>query len=404
MNSHSMSRTAATVALLCAACTVHAQLYKCAGSDGQVSYQQQPCDSGSTQSQVSPASSGSGVRLAPNQSQGTGDSDPMRRRKRERPEAAAKAIEPSAAARSTGAAPMAPPNCAFPWTQVPGDTEVLAVTSNGAAKALDFPIDASGGYPVTQVLQVNRPGRKVALLLGFTVPTVWQVRWTDRTEIVAVWASGSGRQAVIGLPRSVPVFVTRDSGDRSACGSFVFHRGNFRQANEMALRAFGLSVTKAYTLSLEETTIGEPFPIGIPVHVARDITLKDVEDPKGWRVGEPAIDGLIRSGHLRPALRREQLQWEALAKAKLDVPPVANPPPSFGSPNDVLGLVLVVQKPFAFPPGLLGGHSRYFIVPAGSAVPTGDPGHSTIYDMNDASCCGVCPDWLPRRSITCPAR
>ena len=49
----------------------------------------------------------------------------------------------------------------------------------------------------------------------------------------------------------------------------------------------------------------------------------------------------------------------------------------------------VVLKPFELPPGLYGAHSATFFVPNGVSRPTGNPGHSAIYDFNTLTCQGA---------------
>lgn len=49
----------------------------------------------------------------------------------------------------------------------------------------------------------------------------------------------------------------------------------------------------------------------------------------------------------------------------------------------------VVLKPFELPGGSHGAHSATFFVPKGVARPTGDPGHSVIYDFNTMTCAGL---------------
>jgi hypothetical protein len=49
----------------------------------------------------------------------------------------------------------------------------------------------------------------------------------------------------------------------------------------------------------------------------------------------------------------------------------------------------VVLKPFRLPPGLYGAHSATFFVPKGVPRPTGELGHSVLYDFNTLTCAGT---------------
>jgi hypothetical protein len=49
----------------------------------------------------------------------------------------------------------------------------------------------------------------------------------------------------------------------------------------------------------------------------------------------------------------------------------------------------VVLGPFRLPEGLYGAHSATFFVPKGVPRPTGNLGHSVLYDFNTLTCAGV---------------
>ncbi|WP_457335838.1 hypothetical protein [Rhizobacter sp. P5_C2] len=79
---------------------------------------------------------------------------------------------------------------------------------------------------------------------------------------------------------------------------------------------------------------------------------------------------------------------------KGDIPPIAGaradaPPPDL-APRIDKRRAYVVLKPMMFPAGLYGGNSATFVVPVGTPVPTGNPGHSTVHDLNKplATCQG----------------
>lgn len=52
----------------------------------------------------------------------------------------------------------------------------------------------------------------------------------------------------------------------------------------------------------------------------------------------------------------------------------------------------VVLKALTMPVGLYGAHSTSFYIPQGVPIPTGNLGHSTLYDWNSLTCTGSdCP-------------
>ncbi|MGD9687334.1 MAG: hypothetical protein AB7U43_10230, partial [Desulfobacter sp.] len=53
-----------------------------------------------------------------------------------------------------------------------------------------------------------------------------------------------------------------------------------------------------------------------------------------------------------------------------------------------VSIAYVVLKPFKLPAGMYGGNMAQFYVPKGVAFPSGELGHSTIYDFNTLTCTG----------------
>jgi hypothetical protein len=378
------------------------QTFKCVAADGSVSYQQQPCAGSSSQSSVDTNSAASGVRLAPDASRSS--SGRLNQRMPPPPPFAGARLTPGPA-QAKVSRPALPPGCKFPWNSLPADTLVYAVTTyGGASPLLDFPIDTSGSYPMHRPVVVNAPGRRVALLLSFPGPTVWAVRWTDRTDIVAVWSSGDERQVVTGLSANVPVLSTRRKGAPSACGHFAFGGASFSNASEMALRAFGQSVQRQFTLTQDRSYAGDDPTPGARINTFNDGPLARFEDPKGWRYGMPALSQLRKGGYVREAKARELGEWWTLALKARGIDPATGPKyaHALNDPEDVLNGLFVVERPFSFPIDMYGGNSRNFLVPKGMPVPKGDAGHSTVYNMNDASCCGTsCPNWIKQQSFVC---
>jgi hypothetical protein len=70
-----------------------------------------------------------------------------------------------------------------------------------------------------------------------------------------------------------------------------------------------------------------------------------------------------------------------------DVPPIAGGAPAARMPS--MFRAYVVLKAYTLPAGLYGANSATFFVPRGVPRPTGERGHSTIYDFNTMGCAGV---------------
>ncbi len=373
----------AAAALAFCAFDTHAQVYKCARK-GEVKYQQEPCDAASSQSQISAPDSSSGVRF--------GNTRPAATRALTQPDA--RPLPAAAGAVSTASSPQrfTAADCTFPWRNLPSDTTVFAATRSGGGGGLGFPIDESGGEANIQELVVNQPGRRIALLLSFTGPTIWHVKWTKGTEIVAVWASGHDRQAVAGLPRSIPILETTKNTP-APCGWFAFYVQNFPLANQYSQKAFNRPVAQTVMLG-PDNLIGAK-PLTGPLESSTDVTVQSLEHKAGWQFGSMALVKLERDGYVRKALRKELWEWQDAWAAKRDIPPVDNPQRP-GQPTDQIE-ILVVQKTFPFPKNAHGT----FLVPKGMSRPTGDGGIAGIIDWNTMTCCGGAYGCLEETTKSC---
>lgn len=110
----------------------------------------------------------------------------------------------------------------------------------------------------------------------------------------------------------------------------------------------------------------------------------------GVKSGRAALMDAVRQGFLRIANSSDADAWRNAIKKKYELqnrlPP--NLPPDLRN-------AYVVLKRFSYPTGLEADNSAVFYIPNGVPLPTGDYGHSKIYDLNSvtlncsaASACG----------------
>ena len=123
------------------------------------------------------------------------------------------------------------------------------------------------------------------------------------------------------------------------------------------------------------------------------------KDPDAPLAGDAGLSDAVAKGLLRPATQVdiEQVRDYYRAQAakspagKVDIPPIAGAspaaPPEISLPSISIHRSYVVLKQFAYPAGLYGAHGATFIVPQGVATPTGNPGHSSIFDLNTSTLC-----------------
>jgi len=280
-------------------------------------------------------------------------------------------------------APKVPPaGCGFgPEVKLPPRFALYAAGAH-SGRALPFQIDQSGGQATRMDVSVNVTQDPIILLVGAYYPTVWNIRWTAGTQIAAVVATGFHRQAIAGLPRSVPVlYSTFDN--KGACGYSYFAPNDQRSVSSVARRIFGRDVDRIF-LANETGVIhvGDPLPADTQLVSSADTTPESFRDAAAPLAGTAGVADALQKGLLRRATDEDTKAWNAAMAER-----VAHAKPL------VVYDAYVVQKAFRFPAALHGGHSAKFFVPADVPVPRGDFGHSTVFDFATVRCAGsYCPD------------
>lgn len=244
--------------------------------------------------------------------------------------------------------------------QVSRVTAWFAVSSynGGNVEGLQF---LPGGTSVMRVakVRVSYPG-KVGLILGAYESNVWQIETVPGTKIVGVLASGYHSQRVTGISAAVPVVITTAEG-QGTCG----------RAYQKLAAAYGpkLGFEITATVPMEDGVafVGERTSGYAPVTGAplpSDFASKESRLPHTYGLAQLEAEG---------ALRR------ATAKELALLP---------GPPRSELWPVYVVLKALTLPRGLYGGNGgdTIFIVPAGVPEPSGDLGHSQLYNLVTKAC------------------
>ncbi|MEL1264818.1 hypothetical protein [Pseudoxanthomonas putridarboris] len=204
--------------------------------------------------------------------------------------------------------------------------------------------------------------------------------------------SGYHRQAVAGLPADVPVLVSTHD-DRGACGYFYVAEKRLAQLNPIATRLFDRPVDMVYLAREGSVTIGDAVSAESLVTSPR-IAPDSFRDLSAPLAGEAGLRDAVAKGLLREARRSDMDAWQQ-ARAAVDrsagtLPPIAGQSGrAVASHDSSLHNGYVVLKPMILPAGLYGAHSATFIVPKGVPRPTGNPGHSAIYDFNTLTCAGA---------------
>lgn len=312
--------------------------------------------------------------------------------------ATAEAKQPAVSApQATQAFEFAPANagatrfgdtCSFPGLQLPANTRVYAAGAY-SGRTLDYQIDQSGHSATRIDVAVNSPSAPVVLLLGAYEPTVWSVGWSRGSKILAVLVSGYHRQAITGLNADVPVLIS-SYDNKGPCGYFYVRDENSSSLNPMAKRVFSRPIDRVYSAADGQVLIGDDLTNSAGLVTAKGSSIDAFRDRNAPLAGEAGINEALRKGVLREATTVDLQAWtDALAAAQARPPVTGHSLP--GAPQ-LIPNAYVVRRAFEFPAGLYGANAITVIVPKGIPSPTGNGGHSQVYNYNTLTCIGLaCP-------------
>jgi hypothetical protein len=288
------------------------------------------------------------------------------------------------------AASSQPSGCTFAARELPSDMIVIAAGSY-AGRPAGFQIDQSGHEATLFEVGVHAE-KPVGLLLGSYDPAIWSIRWSEGTRIVAVFVSGYHRQRVAGLPKGVPLIVSTYD-DNGPCGyNYFSDESGLGWINPKARTIFGTSATRVYNkapdgrIDIIESTRPRAAYIS-----SSDTPVASFRDAKAPPAGIAGLREGVVKGLLRPVTAADvemvRKHYQAIADRTVnrDVPPIAGA--SGGRPDVKIPWIqtdraFVVLKPFVYPAGLYGGDLATFVIPIGAPAPTGNPGHSTVINLN----------------------
>ena len=279
-------------------------------------------------------------------------------------------------------------SCAFSNLKLPKEFAVYAAGAYSGRK-ISFQIDQSG-HEATQIdVAANSPGKPVVLLLGAYEPTIWNIGWSEKTNILAVLVSGYYRQVVAGLEKTTPVLVSTYD-NRGPCGYFYVAPDNLGPLNPLSKRIFGRPVDMVFPAENGKVVVGAPVSVEIKLLTSRDVTPESFRSKSAPIAGPAGLADAVNKGLLRKATAADAEAWsDAVLRnsPQRDIPPIAGqgiPRP----PKPPIYNAYVVLKPFVYPSGLYGAHSATFLILKGVPKPKGNPGHSAVYDFNTLNCQG----------------
>lgn len=275
--------------------------------------------------------------------------------------------------------------CAFPDLELP-DEFVVYVAGGDSSRPLDFQIDQSGLLATQIDLMVNSPSKPVVLLLGTGNPNIWNIKWTEGTDIVAVVATGYHTQKVAGLPEQTPILTsTRANGAK--CGNFNIglnkegYEYTYEYINPLSQRLFGQSIEEINEVKGSYEWIGEPKKDeDLKLISSNDTTVDSFFDPTAPLAGVPGLEQAVEQGILRRATEEDAEAWMELQQKLHPGKDVSRPI------VDEFAKAYVILDRFTYPNGVFGGT---FFIPSDVPEPSGNPGLSSVYNFKTGKCTSV---------------
>ncbi|NPA74049.1 MAG: hypothetical protein GXO12_04990 [Epsilonproteobacteria bacterium] len=283
-------------------------------------------------------------------------------------------------------------NCAFD-IKFPKDMVVLAGGNYGGKKT-NIQIDQSGHVATEFDVSVNYPGKNVALFLSAYEPSIWHIKWTKNTKIVAVYVSGYYKQIVLGVPKSTPI-LNSTYKNHGKCGYFNISNKNIEQANQISKRVFGKNIKIVYLAKRDGKVVFGKEVSSKHLISSNDYKLSQFIDKSKPLAGQMGLKDLEKKGYIRTYTKEDIQKWVELQKRiyrkkdNLKLPKVINGDVEKSFKPRYILHGYTILKEITIPKGLYGGNAATFFLLKGVPFPKGDLGHSTLYDFNTGKCYGV---------------
>lgn len=258
---------------------------------------------------------------------------------------------------------------------------------------LPYPIDNSGDVATEIDVAVNSPSQPVVLLLGAYEPTVWDIHWTENTDILAAVAYGGHRQGVAGLPGDIPISIniyTECVGN----DSLFTNLDEKYTLNQLSEELFNKPLEQnIFTNDTVGLIFGESIEEGSNLVSSDDTPVKSFFVPDAPRVGDDGIEDALKKGILRPTTTEDLVAW---VEAYIENRESSSQGSYFSSAQEReaykaktitmleeeqdSGDSYVVLGDFTYPSGLYTTY-KFFFVPEDVPQPSGEVGHSSVQDL-----------------------
>lgn len=272
--------------------------------------------------------------------------------------------------------------CAFDDLELPDEFVVYAAGGYGSVRRLDFQIDKSGDMTGQMDLVVNSPSKPVVLMLGVHEPNIWNIKWTEGTEIVAVLASGYSRQAVAGLPKETPILTSTHSNG-AKCGYFYLglNGDKYEDINPLSEKLFGQSIEEVVTGTFK--WIGElPEDEDPKLLSSDDTTIDSFYNATAPLAGFAGVEAALEKGILRRATPEDVTAWIELQQKLYPKKNVSR----LLIENEFDDAYVILDN-FTYPKGRYEAIVKFFI-PKDVPQPKGNSDAVAVYNFNTGKCSG----------------
>ena len=261
-----------------------------------------------------------------------------------------------------------------------------------SGQSSEYQIDNSGHQAHWMDVAVANT-KPVVLILGAYEPSIWRIKWEPNTVIEGVVLTGYHDQKILGLPKSVPVLTTTSL--KNECGANYVSSENAGAVNQMSKSILKQDIKSLVIAKNGQALIGN-ITAQTPLTMSSDTTIEQIIDKNMPLAGKKGIEQAVEKGLLRPALPADLNQWQKAYDKARNI----HRPPVVGEERPQNGSFLlkrggddtyVILKPMTIPAGLYGANSVEFLLPKGVQKPSGNLGHSTIYDLSNGQCYGPNP-------------
>lgn len=280
-----------------------------------------------------------------------------------------------------------PDECKFKNLSFPNNLLVYSMNgSNG--REIQPQVGPSGQHTQVDIV-VNEPGKSVALLLAAHNGVIWSINRTEGTKIHSVVVSGLKKQVIVGIDAETPVLI-HTKYDEVNCNWFSIYAKGRVKPNTIAMAYFGKPVSKIFKTNKRGYTI-----MGSQDYNANNLLSSDFSTPEKFTAtliplsGKAGIETGIKDGFLKLANENDIRVWEEKfgRKRKTVMFTRTDENGKLTLHKGVLSMY-VVLKNYAIPTGLYGANAVKFLVPKGVNMPSGNSGHSAIFNFNDLTCSG----------------